>query len=72
MKKVQSTGILLEFSCSHIGGKEGVFGLVEMSGIRLVGSFDDRPMAEGMKVKMTKCGLGPDGAPFYFFVPAKS
>jgi uncharacterized OB-fold protein len=72
LKKMQATGTLLEFSRSHVKGKEGVFGIVEMSGIRLVGSFGDHQMAEGMKVRMTKCGLGPDGTAYYFFAPAKS
>lgn len=72
LKKMQTTGTLLEFSSSHIKGKEGVFGLVELSGIRLVGSFGDHQLIEGMKVRMARCGLGSDGTAFYFFVPAKS
>jgi uncharacterized OB-fold protein len=72
LKKIGRRGTLLEFSLSHVTGKEGVFGLVEISGIRLVGSFGDHKMKEGMKVRMTKCGLKSDGTAFYFFVPAKS
>jgi hypothetical protein len=72
LKSVRANGTLLEFSKSHIKGKEGIFGLVEMSGIRLIGSFGDHQMREGMKVRMANCGLFPDGTPFYFFVPAKS
>jgi uncharacterized OB-fold protein len=72
LKKMPATGTLLEFSNSHVKGREGAFGVVEMSGIRLVGSFGDNQMTEGMKVRMARCGLGPDGAAFYFFVPAKS
>jgi uncharacterized OB-fold protein len=71
LKKMQTTGTMLEFSHSHVNGKEGGFGLIEMSGIRLVGSLGDHPMVEGMKVTMIKCGLGPDGTPFYSFAPAK-
>lgn len=72
LKKIKTTGILLEFSRSYVKGKEGVFGLVEMSGIRLVGSFGDHEMKEGMKVKMTSCGLKSDGTAFYFFAPDDS
>lgn len=72
LKKIKLTGTLLEFSSSHVKGKEGIFGLVEMSGIRMIGSFRNHSVKEGMKVKMIKCGLLPDGSAFYFFVPAKS
>ncbi|HEX7031927.1 MAG TPA: hypothetical protein VF172_02905 [Nitrososphaera sp.] len=72
MKKINTTGILLEFSRSHVKGKEGVFGLVEMSGIRLIGSFGDHELEEGMKVRMTSCGLKSDGTAFYFFAPVSS
>lgn len=69
---METTGTLLEFSRSYVKGKDGIFGLVEMSGIRVVGSFGDHEMKEGMKVRMIKCGLKRDGAAFYFFAPAKS
>jgi len=70
--KIDTTGTLLEFSRSYVKGKEGVFGMVEMSGIRLVGSFGDHELKEGMKVKMTGCGLKGDGTAFYLFAPADS
>lgn len=41
-----------------------------MSGVRIVGSFDSSKMKEGMKVKMSRCGIRQDGTAFYFFVPA--
>lgn len=72
LRKVETTGTLLEFSSSHVKGIEGNFGLVEMAGIRLVGSFEDHELKEGMKVRMTECGLGLDGSAFYHFVPSKS
>ncbi|WP_148681183.1 Zn-ribbon domain-containing OB-fold protein [Candidatus Nitrososphaera gargensis] len=72
LKKIETTGILLEFSSSHIKGKEGVFGLIEMSGIKLIGSFGTPQLKEGMKVKMTRCGVRPDGTAFYSFAPAKA
>ena len=69
MKRMETTGTLLEFTRSHVKGKEGVFGLVEISDIRLVGSFSSAELKEGMKVKMTKCGIKLDGAVFYLFAP---
>ena len=72
LKKSASTGTLLEFTRSHLAGKEGVFGLVKMGDIRLIGSFDDQPLAEGMKVKMTKCGLLDDGTAYYLFAPCST
>jgi uncharacterized OB-fold protein len=72
LKKIDTTGTLLEFSRSHVRGKEGVFGLVEISGIRLVGSFGDYELKVGMKVKMTSCGLQSDGTAFYLFAPVDS
>ncbi|HXG08065.1 MAG TPA: hypothetical protein VNI77_12155 [Nitrososphaera sp.] len=72
MKRINTTGTLLEFSRSYVVGKEGVFGLVEMSGIKLIGSFKDHKLKEGMKVKMTGCGLKSDGTAFYLFAPVDS
>jgi hypothetical protein len=41
-----------------------------MNGFRLVGSFDgDKKLCNGMKVRMDKCGVNAEGAPFYHFVP---
>jgi hypothetical protein len=72
LKKIETSGILLEFTSSHIKGKEGTFGLVEMSGIKLVGSFGASHLKEGMKVKMSECGVRPDGTTFYSFTPART
>lgn len=70
LKKVKTTGTLIEFSSSHVKGSEGAFGLVEMAGIRLVASFGDHHLKEGMKVRMSRCGIKPDGTAFYLFAPA--
>ena len=67
---METNGTLLEFTSSHVKGKEGVFGVVEMSGIKLIGSFGSDQLKEGMKVRMTKCGVRPDGTAFYSFAPA--
>ncbi|HEY7733768.1 MAG TPA: hypothetical protein VIB07_03135 [Nitrososphaera sp.] len=49
-----------------------MFGLVRMGDIRVIGSFDNRPLVEGMKVKMTECGLHDDGRAYYRFEPAST
>jgi hypothetical protein len=50
---------------------EGYYGLVEMSGIKLIGSFDTLELREGLKVRMVTCGVRPDGTPYYFFEPIR-
>jgi hypothetical protein len=50
---------------------EGCYGLVEMSGIKLIGSFDTLELREGLKVKMVRCGVRLDGTLYYFFEPIK-
>jgi uncharacterized OB-fold protein len=72
LEKIEKTGILLEFTSSFLEGKEGVFGLVDMSGIKLIGSFGTKRLKEGMKVRMKGCGVKPDGTTFYSFTPAMS
>jgi hypothetical protein len=62
---------LVHFTRSFLKGMEGCYGIVEMSGIKLMGSFDNLEMKEGLKVKMVRCGVKPDGIPYYFFEPIK-
>jgi len=69
--KVATAGILVEFAASHVKNREGTFGIVEMDGFRLVGSIEGTNLKEGMDVKMSKCGVGSDGAPYYHFQPAE-
>ena len=64
-------GTLVEFAASHVKGREGIFGVVHMDGFRLMGSFGDAKLKEGMKVKMSRCGLGLDRSPYYHFQPAE-
>jgi len=70
LQRIETTGTLLEFTSSHIRDKEGIFGLVEMSGIRIVGSFDSSRLEEGIKVKMSGCGVRSDGTTYYNFTKA--
>ena len=59
-------GVLEELATSHVSGHEGAFGIVKMDGFRVVGSLDGQ-LHKGEKVRMTECGVGPDGSPFYRF-----
>jgi hypothetical protein len=57
---------------SYLGNTVSKFGVVEMSGIRLMGGFEpDAELKRGMKVTMIKCGIGKNGVPFYDFAPLK-
>ncbi|MDQ4100786.1 MAG: zinc ribbon domain-containing protein [Thermoproteota archaeon] len=69
---VDTNGILLYFSKSYLKDLEGCFGLIDMDGVRLIGSFETVELKEGLRVKMVKCGLKPGGTPYYFFEPIKS
>jgi uncharacterized OB-fold protein len=70
LQKVRTIGTLIEFTKSHIKDKEGIFGIVEMSGIKIVGSLDIQDLKEGMKVKMSRCGVSQEGTVFYNFTKA--
>ena len=59
-------GVLEELATSHVSGHEGAFGIVKMDGFRVVGSLDGQ-LHKGEKVRMTECGVGSDGSPFYRF-----
>jgi uncharacterized OB-fold protein len=67
LKKIERKGILLEFTFSYLKNIEGMFGIVDMSGIRLVGSVFGRPLRHGMEVTMINCGINSDGSIFYHF-----
>ena len=67
LKKIEGKGVLLEFTFSYLKNIEGMFGIVDVSGIRLVGSIFGRPLRHGMEVTMIKCGINSDGSIFYHF-----
>jgi uncharacterized OB-fold protein len=69
LEAIETIGTLLEFTNSSIEGMQGTFGLVDMSGIKLLASFNTPELREGQKVKMLRCGINSDGATFYFFEP---
>jgi uncharacterized OB-fold protein len=70
LKQVDRRGVLVEFAASHVRGNEGLFGIVEMDGFRLVGSFESADLSEGMRVRMVDCGVR-DSTPYYLFAPKK-
>jgi uncharacterized OB-fold protein len=69
LKKNHKAGKLIEFTRSYMKHSEGVFGIVDICGIRVVGSIAGDPLWHGMKVKMTKCGITTNGSVFYQFQP---
>ena len=71
LDRIAQNGILIEFSESYISGSPIVYGLVDFSGIRLMGDFSpsDR-LKVGMEVRIRAIGLQPDGRPFYSFSPS--
>jgi uncharacterized protein len=66
---IDTNGILLYFTMSYLKGMEGCYGLVEMSGIKLIGRFDELELKDGLEVKMVRCGVSSDGTPYYIFEP---
>lgn len=66
MSKLDMRGQLIEHSSSFIGNSEKL-GLVEMSGIRIVGILSEVNMNPGSAVKLTKCGLDKDNSPYFEF-----
>lgn len=68
MSKINTIGRIIEYSESFIGkGKNLV--LVELSGIRIIGSLSQGRMDPGTAVKLWKCGLDKDNSPYYEFSP---
>lgn len=62
-------GQLIEHSSSFIGDSKKL-GLVEMSGIRIIGVLSEGDMNPGSPVKLIKCGLDKDNSPYFEFSSA--
>lgn len=62
-------GKILELSKSYEKGMPhgNVFALIEISGIRLVGSVAGSRVSKGNRVILQRCGLRKDKEPFYEF-----
>jgi uncharacterized OB-fold protein len=69
MSELESKGLLIEHASSHIGNSEKL-GLVEISGIRLIGILSEKDLNPGSIVILTKCGLDKDNSPYYEFSSA--
>lgn len=66
LKKIETTGTIVEFTTSQIHGNENLYGIVDMQGIKLIGSLPVN-VTLGMKVKMVECGIRENGCLFYHF-----
>jgi uncharacterized OB-fold protein len=66
MSKLDSNGMLIEYSQSFIEERKNL-GLVEMSGIRIIGSLNQGDMSPDSPVKLTRCGLDKHNSPYYEF-----
>jgi uncharacterized protein len=65
--RARQKGVVIDYTCSHIGRSKGTVGLVELRGVRLLGSIVGKPVKRGAKVMMTSCGITPEGSVFYNF-----
>jgi uncharacterized OB-fold protein len=66
LEDIEKIGILLEFTISYVKNMEGIFGIVDISGIRLLGSIFGHPLRCGMKVKMIRCGISSDDISLFY------
>ena len=58
---------LFESRSNHVINKN--LGLVEISGIRVIGIINDGNVNQGSIVKLSKCGLDINNSPYYEFSP---
>ena len=69
MSKLEMRGQLIELSSSFIGNSKQL-GLVEVSGIRIIGILSEGNMNPGSAVKLIKCGVDKDNSPYFEFSSA--
>jgi uncharacterized OB-fold protein len=69
MSKLDRKCRLIEHSKSFIGENKNL-GLVEMSGIRIIGVLSEEGLKTGCTVKLMKCGVDKDNLPYYEFSSA--
>ena len=67
LESVEPVGTLVEFAKSHIRNREGIFGVIDIDGIKIVGGLKIVNPYSGMKLKMSVCGLREDGSTYYDF-----
>jgi uncharacterized OB-fold protein len=61
------TGKLVEFTASNDMGSRRVFGVVDIEGVKLIGSIKSLLPYVGMNLNINACGVLSDGTPFYEF-----
>jgi uncharacterized OB-fold protein len=71
LKRGTRKATLIEFTKSYLGNTEVILGVVEISGIRLMGRLFPgcEALRTGMQLKMTECGINSAGVIFYNFEP---
>lgn len=68
LRRIRSpVGSLIEYTTAHNLCSPMIFGLIEINGIKLVGSLKSLLPQVGMRVKMINCGISVEGTPFYEF-----
>jgi uncharacterized OB-fold protein len=61
-------GHLIEYTVSYRLSKPKVFGVIEIDGIKLIGSVNSSVAPyPGMFLRMKSCGVSNDGTPYYDF-----
>ena len=63
-----TTGFIKEITTSYTKGTAKIYGIVDMQGIKLVGSLSSNASV-GLKVQMTDCGIRENGSLFFNFDP---
>jgi hypothetical protein len=49
--------------------RTGAFGVIDLAGIRILGSISGDSLDKGIQVKMVSCGIAKDGSVYYDFEP---
>lgn len=65
-KKIDSDGIIEEVSVHLVGSRNEVYGVVEIGGIRVIGTLFANA-SPGGKVRIGECGITTDGCFFCRF-----
>ena len=69
LKQFEPVGTVLEFTYSHMKNRTGAFGVIDLAGIRILGSISGDSLHKGIQVKMVSCGIAKDGSVYYDFEP---
>ena len=69
MSEINTKGGIVECLESFIGESKNL-GLVELSGIRIIGVLSEGTMNPGIAVKLSNCGIDKENSPYYEFSPS--